>query len=115
MKLLILSILLLATSARGLYACCAYEKEGGGCDIIQCPGECIIVGDECPNRANEGCFLQSTYNLGDNGCETCECDPFGDRTRTGVVAGANKYGSLKIGPQILQSKPPKGKKGKTDL
>ncbi len=119
-------LLLLATlaTARGLYSCCAYELEGGGCDIIQCPGECVFVGDECPNRADNGCFLQQQYNLGDNGCETCECDPYararslatGTSSATGTTKapGQNKYGSLKIAQEILvsqdkpkPSKPPK--------
>jgi hypothetical protein len=117
MRSAVFFLLLALASARGLYACCAYELEGGGCDIDLCPGECIIVGDECPDRINNGCFLQSSYGLGDAGCEECACDPFGDRSR-GVATGANKYGSLKIGAQILAARPPKKggpKKDRNDL
>ena len=100
-----LFLLAIIASAQGLYSCCAYEREGGGCDIVQCPGECVFLGDECPNRADNGCFLQQQYNLGDNGCETCECDPYlRARAVNPAPIGTNKYGSLIVKKEILHSK-----------
>lgn len=102
---LFLSMIALAT---GLYSCCAYRLENGDCDAELCPGECIFTGDECIDRVDVGCYLQSVLPLDGEDCLTCACDPNGPRSV--AKPSDNKYGSLKISPAVLP--PCKGKKGK---